>query len=215
MAGRGADGMGARSGPGPGGQRATPTRPARARRRPPSRIRPGPEATPAGRSDGATSVGGPGRSPIRTRRAGTAATPAEPTGRNGWQPAAGRSSRCVPVPGPRSALGRPTLARLVRPGPRPTGPDRATGQPDRLDGERPDFETTPTPAPAPLRVWASRSMDRRARNELHPCLLVEVIGVVEGPGHGDLQVAIRPLIDRVGSPARTTVSVKVPAVADR
>jgi len=39
-----------------------------------------------------------------------------------------------------------------------------------------------------------------ARNELHPCLLVEVIGVVVGPGHGDLQVASRPLIDGVGSP---------------
>src|SRR5262249_58716534 len=39
-----------------------------------------------------------------------------------------------------------------------------------------------------------------ARNELHPCLLVEVIGVVEGPGHGDLQVASPPFIDGVGSP---------------
>src|ERR1700733_3819777 len=39
-----------------------------------------------------------------------------------------------------------------------------------------------------------------ARNELHPCLLVEVIGVVEGPGHGDIQVASRPFIDGVGSP---------------
>ena len=29
---------------------------------------------------------------------------------------------------------------------------------------------------------------------------MEVIGVVEGPGHGDLQVASRPFIDGVGSP---------------
>ena len=52
------------------------------------------------RTGRAAAVGGPERDPIRTGRAGSAATPADPTGWDGWQPGAGRVIPVVPGPVP-------------------------------------------------------------------------------------------------------------------
>ena len=178
---------------------------------PPDPTRPGPAT--AAIPNPARARGDAGR-PIRRgdirRRAGTLTDP-DPSGRDrGHAGRADGAERLAAGGGtghrdasPFQVPGRPWAARL-----RPTRPTRAspdrTGSGDgaagsarrRTAGIRSDTNSSPGPSEG-LGFPINGSS---ARNELHPCLLVEVIGVVEGPGHGDLQVAIRPLIDRVGSP---------------